>query len=332
MQTHDWTYGAEHEFGDWDTRYGLPLGFARSPDYTIVNSNGVAAQPNPRVYPLGGEINTPPTASPDGQVELLKQVLYFHPACVVNHRSNLHIHIRVPGLRNNLQLLKCIQKYVHQALPEIIDLIEPIPSGNTAAEKKRERRRRISHHTFLTEQRLQHQLKAATAQEFFKREVPKSWAGAVMWHAQPRLAVGLRQLLQTDTIEFRHFPGTIDAEKLLVCICWCRDFLKQAICNKPIEQLWNRYYNQRFPEFPPFDYQLEVGYQATASHNGLSQAEIKRNIQLILTGVFHGSTAEKEAAERACSLSRKHLSEPASQRGTGENTRSKAGAESGVKG
>lgn len=301
------TFGAEHEFGDWDTELGLPTGFARSPDYTIVNSNGIAAQPNPTVYRYGGEVNTPPTDTPQGQVACLERVLAMHQGCVVNYRSNLHVHIRVPGLKSSLLMLKVVQEYIHRELPNIIDLLEPIPRGQTDAERKRERRRRVSHHTFLTNSRLQRQLAATTVQEFFELEVPCSRAGRVMWYAQPRLAVGLRQMLQTDTIEFRHFPGTLDSEQLLTCVEWCRDFMLAALDAQPLRSVWQRYARRRFPTFPAFCHDTEVGYQATASHNGLNQAEIIRNIELILNYRFHGSKAEREAAARACGLPRQHL-------------------------
>ena len=303
-----WTFGAEHELADWDCREGLPEFFARSSDYTIVNSNGVAAQPNPKVYPYGGEINTPPTTTPQGQVNCLEMILERHPQCTVNHRSNLHIHVRVPGLKDNLSLLKQLQAYIHAELPSVLDLIEPIPIGKTLAEKKRERRRRVSHHTLLAPKRLAYQLAASTTREFFEREVPYSKAGAVMWHAQPRLAVGLRQMLQTDTIEFRHFPGTLDVMELLNCVQWCKDFVQQAIGGRPLLQLWDKYSISPFPTFPSFDEEMEVGYQATASHNGLSQSQIKQNIQLILQGKFYASAAYQEAYKRAGCLPRKHLS------------------------
>ena len=303
-----WTYGAEHELADWDSRLGLPQGFARSPDYTIVNSNIIAAQPNPKVYPFGGEINTPPTTTPQGQADCLGMILERHPDCTVNHRSNLHVHVRVPGLKNDLGLLKQIQKYIHSELPAVLNLVEPIPIGQTPAEKKRERRRRVSHHTLLTPKRLSYQLAASTTKEFFEREVPCSKAGKVMWHAQPRLAVGLRQLLQTDTIEFRHFPGTLDVVELATCVHWCREFVLYAIRGQPLLQLWEKYASAPFPAFPLFDEEVEIGYQATASHNGLSQTQIKQNIQLILQGEFYASSAYQEASERAGCLPRKHLS------------------------
>lgn len=294
-----WTYGTEHELSDWDCNKNLPNGFQRSPDYTIVNSNGIAAQPNPKVYQYGGEINTPPTETIEGQVKCLAIILNQYRNCSINYRSNLHLHIRVPGLKDDLRMLKQIQEYIHIELSNVIDLIEPIPKGNTAAERKREKRRKVSHHTFLTHQRLKHQLDAKTVQEFFEREVPATKVGKPMWHAQPRLAVGLRQLLQTDTIEFRHFPGTLSLGELERACYWCQQFLHRAINGFDLSSFVQEWDFSEWPSFPDFNFDLEVGYQATASHNRLKQSEIRENIDIILQGEFRGSKAEAEAIQRA---------------------------------
>jgi hypothetical protein len=303
-----WTWGAEFEFSDWDNEIALPTGFGRSPDYTIVNSNSIAAQPNPKDYRYGGEINTPPTKTYWGQVRCLEKILETYHNVRINYRSNLHLHVRIPGLKDDLRSLKVIQEYIHLELPKALPIIEPIPVGNTPAEKKRQRRRKVSHQTFLTPLRLAHQLKAKTVKEFFEREVVESSKGALMWHAQPRLAVGLRQLLQTDTIEFRHFPGTLDGYELAESLSWCHRFLQAAFTSQSIQAVIEGTDLAWIPKFLPFDYDLEEGYQATAAHNGLTKKEIQENIALIEKGKFNGSEAQKRAAALACGVSRKHLS------------------------
>jgi hypothetical protein len=308
-----WTYGAEHELADWDARLVLPGGYARSPDHTIVNSNGIAAQPNPSVYPYGGEINTPPDEYPSLQADRIDAIKAQFPNARVNHRSNLHVHVRVPGLRDNLGLLKRVQQCIHEQLPKVLPELEPIPKGATPAEQKRARRRRVSHQTFLTRSRLAGQLKADTVEEFFEREVPKSKSGAVMWHAQPRVCVNLRQLLQTNTIEFRHFPGTLDRDRLLSCILWCRDFLRYALRDRNIVELWGQYRGHTFPKFTDqplqFDERLEIGYQATASNIGLTREEILENITAIKHGwaTFALTPAYRAAAQRAGALPRERV-------------------------
>ena len=303
MQLNNWTYGVEHELANWDCNECLPSGCSRTPDYTIVNSNGIAAPPNPKVYGYGGEIITPPSASIYTQVQYLDLIKEWFPKAAVNYRSNLHIHIRVPGLKDDLKLLKKLQYYIHQWMPKLLPQIEPIPIGLTPAQKKRERRRKISHHTLLTNTRLLKQLAATTTKEFFENEVPRSKVGKPMWHAQPRLCGNLRQMLQTDTVEFRHFPGTLDGVLLHDSFIWCEHFLRAALQGvdppDPAEY--------KFPKFPKFNEEQEIKYQATAAHNGLPQKEIAANIKLILKGEFSGSEAEASATALASGLSRKHM-------------------------
>lgn len=313
----EWTFGAEHELADWSG--ALPEDFARSPDHTVVNTNGVAAQPNVEVYQFGGEINTPPTDTPTGQSEALDTITRVFPEARVNHRSNLHVHVRVPGLKDSLPHLKRVQRFIHQkAFRELLKTcIEPIPVGVTGPEKKRARRRKVSHQTFLSPGRLEGQLQAATLQEFFESEVPKTKAkNSVMWHAQPRVCVNLRQLLQTDTVEFRHFPGTLDPAVMLTCVEWCREFMLEALkIDGNIDALWGRFFPHiaytgktragglaPFPKFPAFVEAREIKYQATAAHNGLSAERIKANITAILEGSFDEypySEEYKEAARKA---------------------------------
>jgi hypothetical protein len=310
-----WTYGTEHELADWDCldpARPLPPGYARSPDHTIVNSNGVAAQPNTAVYRYGGEVNTPPDEYPAAQADRLTDLVGLYPEARVNHRSNLHVHVRVPGLRDSLPLLKRVQAYVHAELPRVLPALEPIPHGVTPAERKRARRRRVSHQTFLTSARLARQLDSYTTEDFFSLEVPRSRAGVPLWHAQPRCCVNLRQLLQTDTVEFRHFPGTLDREGLLVCLQWCRDFLRCAMTGRPLARLWGEYRGRRFPRFEdvPFDEDQEVGYWATASGIGLAREEILANIETITARgwtAFRRTFAHRRAAQRAGALPRQRV-------------------------
>jgi hypothetical protein len=52
-----WTYGAEHELGDWDQRKGLPYRHKMDVrDVTCMNSDGIAADPKGKLWPYGGEI------------------------------------------------------------------------------------------------------------------------------------------------------------------------------------------------------------------------------------------------------------------------------------
>lgn len=255
----NWTYGAEHELADWDTRKGLPEGYGRDPEPNIVNSNGIAADPRLISYKFGGEINTPPTDTPEDQGELLARFLSKHPTASANWRCGMHIHIRIPGLKESLPGLQRLARYICDNT-EVYDLVDPLPKESreqhkTDEEYKQARRRynwmRMSHFTAIPSYRVIGQMDALSIQDFFETEVPRSRIGKPLWHAQPRAAVNLRQLLQTDTIEFRHFPQTLEPDEVITAAEWCRDYLLCAFNKQPAIELFNSAYADR--KFPTLD-------------------------------------------------------------------------------
>ncbi len=290
------TWGAEHELSDIPVDVPLPEGWGRDPEHTIVNSNGIAADPSHRMYKFGGELNTPPTDTALGQVEHLVWIKKTYPMARVNYRSNLHIHIRVSGLKDDLKALKKAQAFIHKHMRQAIEILVPLPAPDQKqypglqeykGALRRWRRRKVSHRSLLPPDRLKHQLEARTVEEFFNREPPTSKAGKPLFHAQPRLCVSLRQLLQTDTVEFRHFPGTLDEGELYACCIWCERFLRYALTDGGIKPLlaWAR--GRKFPAFPPYIHWMEVCFRATVHDGTLPRSTIEDNIKAILEGTFH---------------------------------------------
>lgn len=280
-----WTYGAEHELADWDTRKGWE-GFDRDPEPNIVNTNGIAADPRLISYKFGGEINTPPTNDGLSQADLLSKFLIKHPDSVANWRCGLHVHIRVPGLKENLAVLKKVARFIYQNRA-VYDLVDPLPlpgpehAGCYKDAKRRYNWMRMSHFTTIPEYRVDKQCKATSLDEFFNGEVPESREGKPLWHAQPRAAVNLRQLLQTDTIEFRHFPATLDPSEVIVAIDWCRDYLKCAFDGGSAVDLFHATYVTRtFPMletiYCPWQESRWLATTVTKNKRSVAEANIVR--------------------------------------------------------
>ncbi|HVX90863.1 MAG TPA: hypothetical protein VHC20_04510, partial [Candidatus Paceibacterota bacterium] len=264
-------------------------------DITIVNSDGIANDPTGMLHQYGGEINTPPTDTILGQVECLREIKKLFPEAKVNYRSNLHVHVRVPGLKDDLNTLKQVQAFIHRVMPEVFPIVEPIPRPTATrypdpdelkGALRRYRRRLVSHHTLLSKPRLHRQLQAKTIEEFFNLEPPQSKGGKPLWHAQPRLCVSLRQLLQTDTVEFRHFPGTLDETLLLNCVDWCVKFMAAALGKARFPAILEWAQKRRWPEFPEYVHWQECRYRATVHDGTLTKAEIVENIKAIKEGRF----------------------------------------------
>lgn len=301
--TTTWTFGAEHEWADWhttDPARPLPPGYGRDrKDYTIVNSTGVANDPKDRLHQRGGEINTPPTSTLEGQVDCMRELKALYPEATVNYRSNLHLHIRVPGLRDDMGALKRLQAFIHDWMPRALPVIEPLElpiltpyaESYTRSEaekgwKRRVRRMRVSHHTLLPASRVSAQLAAPTIEEFHAREVPVDRHGKVMWHAQPRACVNLRQLRETDTVEFRHWPGTMDEDELRTALQWCKGFMEAGIrglgSDQAFEDLLSWAQEQTFPRFRPYDHWLEERYRRTVHDGTIPRDQLPINIAAVL--------------------------------------------------
>lgn len=280
------TYGAEHELADWDAWGGLPEGYDRDRrDVTMVNSNGIAVDPRARLYRYGGEVQTPPTTGPAGQGAALEVFLLLFPCASVNYRSNLHIHVRVPGLVRDLRALKRLAAYNQRWLPALLPVLEPIPvprqldypePGAYKGAVRRMRRRKRSHQTLLTAARAEAQQQAGTVAEFLAAECPRAKDGRVQWHLAPRTAVNLRQLRETNTVEFRHFPGTLEPAQVMAAAAWCGDYLRAALdggCLTPPE-LYEERYRGKLPTFPPYVHWMEQRYRATC-HDGTVPARLR---------------------------------------------------------
>jgi hypothetical protein len=170
----------------------------------------------------------------------------------------MHVHIRVPGLRHNLSALKKLASFIIENT-DVYDLVDPLPKPTEehADHMKQARKRyhwmRMSHMTKIPRNRVEKQCRAETLEEFFAAEVPKSRTGKTLWHAQPRAAINLRQLLQTETIEFRHFPQTLSHSAIQTAIEWCRDYLRLALNSKgtggeAAALYWSKYAAREFPK------------------------------------------------------------------------------------
>lgn len=268
------SYGVELEYGN--AKFGAPLPDGakwNTLDNTCVSSTGIANDPQGKLYAYGGEINTAPTNTIEEQVAHIADINHAVKGAIVNYRSNLHIHIRVPGLRDDLEACKQLLRYVHAFQQEAFDIVETIPQpikGSMSAERyewelKRAKRRARSHQYKLPQSRVDAMLAAPTTKLFYEEHAALTEKGR-MWYFSPRAGINLRQMWEeTNTIEFRHFPGTMNLDHMESSIRWCRDFLDLALNSpdtSPRELLWggNDY---SFQDFEPYEFETEQVYQFT---------------------------------------------------------------------
>jgi len=289
----DFTYGVELEYADVDCFNELPKGAKWSrEDYTIVNSNGIANDPKGELYEFGGEVNTKPTATMGEQIIHIKEInSMLRPRPVINYKCNLHVHIGVPGLIDDVDSCKRILKYVHDYVGQSFEICDPIviptaelyPDAEELAwAKKRYRKNKLSHRCMLPEARYEEAMKAETFGEFYDAHAPIGKSGKRVFHLAPRAAVNMKSLKKHGTIEFRHFFGTLDMVKMRNCLIWCAKFLNAALNNmgEPTEIL-ERLPWLTFPHPEPFNVELAKGFDKTTISKNLRE-EAKRNIAVML--------------------------------------------------
>ena len=268
---HNVTFGMELEYGDI-YRTDLPVGLTwNGKDYSIVSSTGIANDPKGLVYSRGGEINSIPTASVDEQIAMFAELIEQHPEAAVNHRTNLHLHVRVPGLSEDLNVLKKLLAYIDANQVAIYEAIEPVPVpvrvDYTSEEAykgavKRYKRRKVSHQHAVSKVRVGRALAAPTVEQFFAAHAPVQANGKPAWGLTTRAGINLLQLKETDTIEFRHFTNTLDPVKLHCCFEWVAAFIPAALGDASVEQLVTAS-GRNFPEFAPYNHAMEIGYGYT---------------------------------------------------------------------
>lgn len=253
------TFGVELEFADVYKGSILPDGAVWDyDDNTIVNSNGIANDNKGLLYRYGGEINTRPTDTVREQVDHIEKIIdAVRPSN--NYRCNLHVHVGIPGLKDDLSECKRILKYFQENHRKIFQIVERLPmlkepyGDRLKWEQKRLNRIRVSHQYILPQKRYDAIMAARTPQEFLDEHAPLTDKGR-MWHFSPRPAMNMRQLWETETIEFRHFPGTLNLKEIETALLWC-----MRIVECP-EYLDDRYHLD-FPKFMPYDFEQEQCYQ-----------------------------------------------------------------------
>lgn len=266
----NWTFGVEYEYADILMDNPLPEGMSwNNKDYSIVSSTGIANDPKGKIYRKGAEINTAPTDTYREQLSMFESLMGLHPEANPSYRTNLHLHIHVPGLSQDLDSLKRLLSFVDANQSEVYRLVDPIPEpeeqDTQAAKdgaKKRWKRRHVSHQYKVPESRVPNILGADTVEEFLAAHAPTGKDGSPLWGLTTRAGINLLQLKETDTVEFRHFTCTRSVQEMDSCFAWVEGFMKAALEGGTIEELYNsrEWY---FPKFLPYNHSQEIGYQWT---------------------------------------------------------------------
>ena len=182
----EYSYGVELEYGNCDRLADLPDGAKwNDKDNTCVSSTGIANDPVGKLYRWGGEINTRPTDTIEEQIQHIKIINDSLSTAIVNYRSNLHIHIRVPGLKDDLEACKKLLTYIDRFQQQAFDIVETIPHPDRNKMTplvyewaiKRMNRRHKSHQHKLPPARFHAMMMSNTTQEFYENHAHRDKNG-----------------------------------------------------------------------------------------------------------------------------------------------------------
>jgi hypothetical protein len=304
----NFSLGAELEIADIDTRVSLPAGNKYCfKDGSICNSSGVANDPLKQYNIYGSEIQTKPCYSSEELVDEICKIYNCFEKYSFNYTTNLHIHIHVPGLRNNLDDLKKILTYNRKNEKLLFSLIDPIPSyldivyAKNAHEytnseiqeslnfsKWRQRRRKKSHQHIIPEKLYHNILNSSSIEEFFINFAPKDKNGSPAWGIATRAGINLLQMYrETETIEFRCFNMTDDRTELLSAIELVVNYINNALYNEngSCEEIFLKNTWMKFKKFNSYNYDYDKIFKKTCIHY-LPRKNIIENIkELVDSGV-----------------------------------------------
>lgn len=268
----DYTWGYEAEWGDISRGLEIPehLGSWEYAETDIVNLNGehrgVACDPLGLEPPVGGEINTKPTKTWQEQVDTIFELIDLFKgngddptASCVNHG---HLHVYVPGLRDDIEALKKLVLYIRDNQHAVIDAcyqyrIHPDMSlAKTAKSYLKWDGGRP-----MPDYMCNNILSLAEDFQSFIRLHAAGKDGVSM--GRPfRHAINTYCMKHTGTIEFRCLRSSVDRKEIEDSFKFAELFIDAALNDGPDvrEILWNNDFT--FPSFE-YDSEMYLGWEKT---------------------------------------------------------------------
>jgi hypothetical protein len=268
----NFTWGFEIEWGDISRDLVIPehLGKWEYAETDIVNLNGdyrgLACDPLGLEPPVGGEVNTKPTKTWQEQVDRIFDIYNVFErngdsptASCVNHG---HLHVYVPGLKDDIESLKRLVKYIQENQHVVIDRCYQFQQDSNMSRSKTAK-------TYLKwdggrpmpDYMCANIINLANNFEDFIRLHAAGKDGVSM--GRPfRHAINTYCMKHTGTIEFRCFRSSIKRKEIEDSFKFVEKFIDAALNGGPDVQeiLMNDKYT--FPEFK-YDHEMYLAWEKT---------------------------------------------------------------------
>jgi hypothetical protein len=253
------TFGYEIEWGDIDRTLEIPehLGAWEYAETDIVNIHEpyrfVACDPLGTEPPVGGEVNTKPTATWEEQVD---RIMELHDlfvangdrpsASVVNHG---HLHVYVPGLKDDVESLKKLIAYIQKNQTDTIEACYQFRDKNEMKLLKGAKMYlKLDGGREMPDYMCENIINLTTDFDHFIKLHAAGKDGVSM--GRPfRYAINTYCMKHTGTIEFRCFRSTTDRKQIEDQFKFAVAFIDAALNDGPsVEQILDEYDY----DFPPF--------------------------------------------------------------------------------
>lgn len=255
----DFTWGFELEWGDVSRSLEIPnhLGEWEYSETDIVNLRepykNIACDPLGKNPPVGGEINTRPTSSWKEQVDKIEELKQFFidNGCepTASCTAHGHLHVRVPGLVDDIEALKRLTAYISRNQAMVVDRCGMYEdSADMKGVKGAKTYMKLDGGRQMPNYMVVNILEKATDFESFIKMHAAGKDGVSM--GRPfRYAINTYCLKHTGTIEFRCFRATTDTAKIAEQFRFVENFIDAALNDGPeVDEIFFGDFYQ-FPEY-----------------------------------------------------------------------------------
>lgn len=268
-----WQVRAEMEWPDAHTVV-LPAGWRWSATcFSIVNSDGLANDPQRRLVRYGGQLHTPAAPGCDQLAELVAP-MFTRLGPIPNYRAAMRVAVKVPQLREDLPLLKRISDFTVEHLPRLWSQIDPLDplldlGGLATPVERRAAAARLtaairSRH-YLMPMRAHAQRMAATTMAAFTAQATTVTPDGRVLPVPLREAVDVRHTPRAGWVVLRCFAAPADAAQLRAAAGFAVGWLRHALDEADPTQL-SRLVASWSPGLPrqlPYHHGLEMGWRHT---------------------------------------------------------------------
>lgn len=258
---HKLSFGMELEWSDIDRRVDIPeslgswegpkiAGYYMGSELDIVNTKGrnkgQATDPLCILCQVGGEIHTVPSETIDTQMMRVMQIMNLFDVVNVACPNHGHIHVGIPGIKNDLEGLKNMFEWLYENQHKLLDAITGTNSLEVALIKESNIPSWVKSYLVVGDaksipaedfekireaQSVQEILQILKDQEYVLDEEPFSHEYRNVYGSH-RTVLNMFNLTKGETVEFRGFRASINPVEIYSCLYFAKRAVEEALKGK----------------------------------------------------------------------------------------------------